>query len=135
MLNKLGTDLNRFYTTPSWSGAPNRSQPTAEPFSTPDVFRPANPHVANPLTDYPVQPTWMPPVPSGPIVEVPNSFPMELPQYPGLNDWATPGKAPSEMPCPSEAPKHFPQPFTIEVPDIGKFPQKSFPDGAWLLRI
>ena len=148
MLNPNGINLNANYGRVWTPGQPLEQKPGekhSQPYINPDVFRPsepevyrpANPHVPGPLPHYPSQPTWLPPVPSGPIIEVPpNQSPMELPPFPGHDDWGSLPKPPAEMPDWSKMPKHFPapEPLTIEIPGQGpNFPGKTFPDGTWLL--
>ena len=147
MQTNNGTNLNTNFRNPIWTppgpsvDSPQKNQP--KPFinpdvfrpQTPDIYRPSNPHVPGPLPHYPDQPQWIPPVPSEPIIEVPNNFPMELP-YPGQNDWANLPPSPIEIPDWGNLPKHFPGPSDPEVniPNPQpNFPGKTFPDGTWLL--
>lgn len=143
MQTNNGIDLNAIYRNQSWGRPSDKSngeslpKPHVNPdvFSTPDIYRPSNPHVPGPLPSYPDQPLWLPPVPSGPIIEVPNNFPME-PPYPGQDDWANLPTSPIEVPDWGKAPKHFPDGVgpEIVVPNPKpNFPGKSIPDGTWLL--
>jgi hypothetical protein len=104
-----------------------------QPFVNPDVFRPANPHVPGIFPSYPDQPKWITPFPSGPIIEVPNDSPVELPSSPRPDDWVS-IPTPDELPDWSKAPAHFPAPGGAEINLPQQFPYKSNPsDGTWLL--
>lgn len=111
---------------------PGQESDSPKPFLNPDVFQPAYPKNPDGTPEFPLeQPKWLPPVPSGPIVEVPNNFPMELPPFEKQPEWVEP--SPQEIPDWGRFPTELPQPSAPEVNIPKHFPAKTNPDGIWYL--
>lgn len=129
-INQFGKTRHSFNPTTGGQAKPSPQSDPFQPFTNPDVYRPQLPTIE---PDYPAQPKWLPPVPSGPIVEVPFDFPMELPPQPDVKEW-TQLPTPQEIPDWSKAPAHLPAPSGPEINIPKEFDYTTNPqDGTWLL--
>lgn len=113
--------------------APQRSPfERSQPFTNPDVFRPAYPTGPDGSPDFPAPPRWIPPMPGKPEVDIPYEFPKEFPER-GSDEWRSLPHIPREIPDWSDAPWQLPQPKAPEITVPAHFPAAVNSDGVWLL--